>query len=95
MRTASIWSSSVGDEASATCSTRSASATSSSVDRKASTRSCGSLPTNPTVSEITARRLPGSSSRRVVGSSVANSWSATRTSARVSAFISVDLPAFV
>ena len=41
------------------CTTRSASATSSSVDRNASTRSCGSFPTNPTVSEIAARRLPG------------------------------------
>ena len=58
-RTASICSSSSGEDASATCTTRSARVTSSSVERNASTRSCGSLPTNPTVSEIVRRRPPG------------------------------------
>ena len=75
--------------------TSSANVTSSSVDRKASTRSCGSFPTNPTVSLIVHRRPPGSFSRRTVGSRVANSWSATSTSAPVTRFINVDLPAFV
>src|SRR6266511_3950764 len=94
-RTAPICWSSPPADASATWSTREASATSSSVERNASTRSWGSLPTNPTVSETVTSRPPGSDSRRVVGSSVANSWSATSTPASVSAFISVDLPAFV
>ena len=48
-----------GDDASATCTTSSASVTSSSVDRNASTRSCGSLLTKPTVSLIVQRRPPG------------------------------------
>ena len=91
-RTASICSSRFGEAASATCTIRSASVTSSSVERNASTRSCGSLLTNPTVSETTARRRPGSSSRRVVGSSVANSWSATITSAPVSRLHQRRLP---
>ena len=72
-----------GEAASATCTTSSASVTSSRVERNASTRSCGSLPTNPTVSVTVQRRPPGSFSRRTVGSRVANSWSATRTSAPV------------
>jgi len=69
--------------------------TSSSVDRNASTRSCGSFETKPTVSEIVAARPPGNVIRRVVGSSVAKSWFATITSAPVSRRISEDLPAFV
>ena len=69
--------------------------TSSSVERNASTRSCGSFETNPTVSEIVALRPLGSAIRRVVGSSVANSWFATITSAPVSRRINDDLPALV
>ena len=68
---------------------------SSRVERNASTRSCGSLPTNPTVSDTVTFRPPGSDSRLVVGSRVANRWSATSESEDVSAFIKVDLPAFV
>ena len=41
----------------------------------------GACSTNPTVSEIVAARPLGSWIRRTVGSSVANSWSATKTSA--------------
>ena len=95
LRTASIWPSTSGAEASATCSSRSERVTSSSVDRNASTRSWGSFETKPTVSLIVACRPPGRSIRRVVGSSVAKSWSATITSAPVSRRISVDFPAFV
>ena len=84
-----------GDAASATCNTSSASVTSSSVELNASTRSWGSLPTKPTVSVTVHRRPPGSFNRRTVGSSVANSWSATSTSAPVIRRIKVDFPAFV
>ena len=70
--------------------------TSSSVERNASTRSCGSFATNPTVSDsVATRRRPGARSGGSSGSSVANSWSATITSAPVSRRSSVDLPAFV
>ena len=65
------------------------------MDRNASTKSWGSLLTKPTVSESVAARPLGSWIFRTVGSSVANSWFATTTSEPVSAFISVDLPAFV
>jgi len=94
-RTASICSSTAEDDASATCTIMSESVTSSNVERNASTRSCGSLDTKPTVSEMVAFRPPGSAIRRVVGSSVANNWFATMTSAPVSRRISEDLPAFV
>jgi hypothetical protein len=43
-RTALIWPSGSGSEPSTTCSSRSASATSSSVERKASISSCGKVP---------------------------------------------------
>ncbi len=59
-RTASICSSRSRTEASATCRIRSARATSSSVDLNASTRSWGSLRTNPTVSDTVTARPPGS-----------------------------------
>ena len=45
--------------------------------------------------ERTTKRLPSCSNARVVGSSVSNRRSSTLTSAPVSAFKSVDLPAFV
>ena len=51
-RTAAIWPSGSGCEPSTTCSSRSESATSSSVERNASTRPCGRWRTNPTVSDI-------------------------------------------
>ena len=50
--------------------------TSSSVARKASTRSWGSLLMNPTVSVTTTLRPDGSVTCRLVGSSVAKSMSA-------------------
>ena len=70
-------------------------ATSSSVDRKASTSWCGRRRTNPTVSLSSTTSPPGSRRRRVVGSSVENRRSSTRASACVSRLSSVDLPAFV
>ena len=51
-RTAAIWPSGLGCEPSTTCSSRSASATSSSVERNASTSWWGRCRTNPTVSLI-------------------------------------------
>mmetsp|Transcript_9611 Transcript_9611/g.21763 ORF Transcript_9611/g.21763 Transcript_9611/m.21763 type:complete len:212 (+) Transcript_9611:96-731(+) len=76
---------------------RSASTTSSSVARNASTTSVGSFCTNPTVSVRTTCPPPGSLSRLDVGSSVANSLSSANAGrcVRVSAFSRVDLPAFV
>ena len=50
---------------------------------------------NPTVSLNSTGPQPGSCQRRVRVSSVANRASCTNTSAPVSAFISVLLPAFV
>ncbi len=55
------------------CSTRSACATSSSVDWKAATSWCGRSFTKPTVSETVMSRPSGVRVRRTVGSSVANS----------------------
>ena len=95
MRTASIWPSGSCAVASTTWTSRSASATTSSVDLKASTSRWGSLRTKPTVSVSSTGSPPGSSRRRVVGSRVANSRSSTSTPASVSRLSSVDLPAFV
>ncbi len=78
-----------------TCRSASASLTSSRVDLNASTSPCGNLLMNPTVSVSVTIRPSGSTSRRVVESSVANSWSSVSTSASVRALRSVDLPAFV
>jgi hypothetical protein len=47
------------------------------------------------VSDTVAFLPPGRARRLVMGSSVAKGWSATTTPAWVSAFINVDLPAFV
>ena len=58
-RTASIWPSGSGSEPSTTCSSRSAAATSSSVERKASTSWCGRCRTNPTVSVSVYSRPSG------------------------------------
>jgi hypothetical protein len=74
----------VGVEPSTTCSSRSASATSSSVLRKASTSWWGSARTKPTVSTRVYSRPSGVSARRTVGSRVANSWFSTSTPAPVS-----------
>ena len=50
---------------------------------------------NPTVSAMMISRSRGKRSRRVVGSSVANSLSSASTSLPVSVLSSVDLPALV
>jgi hypothetical protein len=78
-----------------TCRRRSASTTSASVDRNDAIRWGGSFRMNPTVSE--RRTLfpgPGVIFRTVV-SSVAKRRSSMKTSAPVSAWKSVDLPALV
>ena len=93
--TALIWPSGSGSEPSTTCSSRSAAATSSSVDRKASTSWCGRCRTNPTVSVSVYSRPSGPSARRTVGSRVANSAFSTSTPAPVSWLSRLDLPAFV
>ena len=69
--------------------------TTSSVERNASTSWWGSLRTKPTVSLTSTASPPGSSRRRVRGSSVANRRSSTSTPASVSRLSSVDLPALV
>ena len=70
--------------------------TSSSVARKASTSWCGSLWMKPTVSVRTTLWPSPSFTWRLVGSSVAKSWSSARAASRpVSALSSDDLPAFV
>ena len=81
-------------EASPTSRMRSPASVSSSVAANASTRPCGSLRMNPTVS-VTRYARPSSRNARVVGSSVSKSRSSTRTSEPVRAFRSVDLPTFV
>ncbi|MPN39721.1 hypothetical protein SDC9_187250 [bioreactor metagenome] len=82
-------------ELSTTCSTRSASFTSSSVERNALTRSCGSLLMNPTVS-LKRHSVPfGSVILRTIGSSVAKSLSSASASAPESRLSRVDLPALV
>ena len=66
-----------------TCSSRSASATSSSVARNAATSECGSRSMNPTVSDTSSSRRSGSRTLRTSGSSVTNSASdATASSPR-------------
>ncbi|MNN82397.1 hypothetical protein D3C81_1993280 [compost metagenome] len=49
----------------------------------------------PTVSASTIGPRSSSSSRRKVGSRVANNWSAAKTSESVTELNSVDLPALV
>ena len=94
-RTALIWASGLTSEPSTTCTSRSASTTSSSVDRNASTSWVGRCRTNPTVS-VSTNGLPSANSpRRVVGSSVANNAFSTSTPAPVSALSRLDLPALV
>ena len=61
---------------------RSASAISSSVARNAATSGVGSFWMKPTVSVESTSLPPGNLIRRVVGSSVANNWSATKTPTR-------------
>src|SRR5204863_235959 len=60
-----------------------------------STSWCGSLRTNPTVSDRSTVSPPGSARRRTVASRVENRRSSTRTPAPVSRLSSVDLPALV
>ena len=72
-----------------------ASASSSSVARKAATSAGGSLWMNPTVSVSSAARPDGRRIRRVTGSSVENMRFSARTPARVSRLSSVLLPALV
>ena len=74
--TCAMRSSRSGSAASITCSSRSASRASCSVERNAATSSCGRSRTNPTVSASATSRPGARCSRRTVGSSVANSWSA-------------------
>ena len=81
-RTAAIWPSGSACEPSTTWRTRSESATSSSVDRNASTSWWGRWRTKPTVSLIVYTRPSLVVVRRVVGSRVANSASSTSTPAR-------------
>ncbi len=82
-------------EVSTTCKSNSASRTSSNVERNAATKWWGSFWIKPTVS-VSKKRLPsGSSTWRVVGSSVAKSLSSTNTSASVKALSKVDFPALV
>ena len=69
--------------------------TSSSVLLNASIKEWGILLIKPTVSTSITLSPLGKRSARVVGSSVANSLSSTKTPARVSVFIRVDLPALV
>ena len=69
--------------------------TSSSVARKAATSMVGRSEMKPTVSERMMRRPLASRTSRMVGSSVANTWSSTSTPAPVMRLKSVDLPAFV
>ena len=96
--TALIWLSMCGLAASTTCTSRSASATSSNVARKAATRTVGRRCTNPTVSVRRNSWPPVSRTRRVIGSSVAKSLSSAMllvllvVAKRLS---NVDLPAFV
>src|SRR6266542_2825190 len=92
--TVSACSSAPGELTSRTCTIRSASVTSSRVARKAATRSVGSFWMKPTVSVRRSSRPVGSSTRRVVGSRVANRRCSARTRAPVSAFSSVDLQAY-
>jgi hypothetical protein len=82
-------------DASITCSIRSASVTSSSVARNATTSECGSFWMKPTVSTISASWPAARRARRTSGSRVMKSWSEAAASARVSAENSVDFPAFV
>ena len=84
-----------GLDASTTCTSRLASATSSSVARKAATSVVGRRCTNPTVSVSNISCPPSSRTRLVIGSSVAKRLSSTKLLARESRFSSVDLPAFV
>ena len=94
-RTDAICCSGSGSDASTTCSTRSASVTSSRVERNASTSWWGRWRTNPTVSASVYTRPSLVCALRTVGSSVANSELSTRTPAPVRRFIRLDLPAFV
>ena len=89
-----IWSSKSGCEMSTTCSSRSASRVSSSVDLKESTRSVGSLRMNPTVSARRKGRFSTTTLRTVV-SSVAKSLFSANTSLLASIFMMVDLPTLV
>ena len=69
--------------------------TSSRVALKADIRPCGSSDTNPTVSDKIVFCPQGNLSVRIVGSSVAKSWSATLTDDPVRRLNNVDLPALV
>ena len=93
-RATSMCSRQSGAEASTTSRTQSAPAAAPSVLRNVSTRSCGSLRTNPTVS-VSSAVSPPILSLRVVLSSVAKRRSSARTEAPVSRFVSDDLPALV
>ena len=95
VRTAVICPSGSGWEASTTCSSRSESPTSSSVERNASTSWVGRWRTKPTVSAKVNSRPSGVLARRTVGSSVANRAFSTRTPAPVRRFSSEDFPALV
>ena len=79
---------------STTCSSRSASRVSSSVDLNESTRSVGNLRMKPTVSASRNGRLSITTLRTVV-SSVANSLFSANTSLFASMFMMVDLPTLV
>ena len=92
--TTSICSSKSGCDMSTTCTSRSASRTSSSVDLNESTRSVGSLRIKPTVSASRNGRFSTTTLRTVV-SRVANSLFSANTSLFASRFIIVDFPTLV
>ena len=84
-----------GLESSDTCNNKLAVDTSSRVDIKASTRACGRPAINPTVSERITDPKSGISSRLIVGSSVANSWSAVYACSPTRVLKRDDFPALV
>ncbi len=93
-RTTVMCSSKSGCAMSTTWIRRSDSRTSSRVDLNDSTRSCGSLRMNPTVSESRNGRLPTTTFLTVV-SRVANSLFSANTSDLLRRFMTVDFPTLV
>src|SRR5579885_385541 len=85
-KTLTICSSTLGWLESTTCINTSAILTSSSVARNAATREVGNFLMKPTVSEMSTVRPLGKIVFLVVGSSVANNLSSTKTSDLVRAF---------
>ncbi|OGP78103.1 MAG: hypothetical protein A2Z13_07380 [Deltaproteobacteria bacterium RBG_16_64_85] len=93
--TESMFSSIRSELPSTTWTITSASPIPSRVARNASSSSSGRSWMNPTVSTRIASFPPGRRNLRAVGSRVAKSWSATKTSAPVNRLNRVDFPALV